>query len=134
MHKNNYTHFSSWDLKFTWMLHTYSDTICALIIWLLIKFCALLTGCYWLQMNKQGTVVFIFAGSEFVYDFYLSGIYRIKCVVIIVALQVKWKKHSDYSDSFSPAEFWCTMNSMYVTCVTCLWTRGDHLEHLVWMW
>ena len=40
-------------------------------------------------MNKQGTVVFIFAGSEFVYDFYLSGIYRIKCVVIIVALQVK---------------------------------------------
>jgi len=39
-------------------------------------------------MNKQGTVVSIFAGSELVYDFYSSGIYRMECIVIIVALKV----------------------------------------------
>jgi len=50
------------------------------------------TRCSWLQINKLGTIVSLFAGSELVYDFYLSGIYRMECIVIILALKVIWKK------------------------------------------
>lgn len=40
------------------------------------------------DINKQGTFVSLFAGSELVYDFYMSVIYRLECIVIILALRV----------------------------------------------
>jgi hypothetical protein len=132
VHKDYHAHFFQ-DLKFTLMLHTHSDAVCAMMVWFLIKFFVLLTGCSWWQINKQGTVASSFAKSELIYGFYLSGIYGLECVVIILTA-------GDLKGSIHNIVIQCHQQNfdvLWIVCllhVSCLWAIGNHLQHLVWIW